>query len=87
MGLLRGIRQKGEEHVCCSAWHSRLGSAEGELWGEVLQENRGFLFLPADAQFRQNSDSLECTHMSKWYLQIQCDIWKPQRNQDLFMMD
>ena len=62
MGLLRGIRQKGEEHVCCSAWRSRLGSTEEELWGEVLQENRVFLFLPAEAQFRQNSDGLECTH-------------------------
>lgn len=42
--------------VCCSAWSSCLGSAEGELWGEVLQERRVFLLLPAEAEFRQNSD-------------------------------
>lgn len=83
MELLGGIRQKGEEHVCCSAWCSSLGSVEGELWGEVLQENRVFLFLPAEAQFRQNSDGLEYTHMSKWYLQIQCDGWNPPHNQGL----
>jgi len=76
-----------EEHVCCSAWHSCLGSAEQDLWGEVLQENRIFLFLSAEAQFRQKSDGLECTHTSKWYLQTPCDIWKPQQNQDLFIMD
>lgn len=62
MGLLQGIRQKGAEHVCCSAWRCRPGSAGGELCGEGLRENRVFLFLPAEAPGRQNSDGLDCTH-------------------------
>lgn len=45
MGLQRGTRQQGEEHVGCSAWRSCLGSAEEELWVSCCRRTGLFFCL------------------------------------------